>query len=245
MNGAFHASPHEVLVARDADEAAALLAELLGRAVVDAVTQRGAARVALSGGTTPLSAYERFASLRLPWSATTLCLVDERAVPPTHPRSNAAAIRTALARGSESLAASRLVDPPHEANLEAAARAYEARLRSLFGVTEAAHFDALTLGIGADGHTASLFPGLGLTGVEDRLVVAVPEQSPLGLEARLSLTAPVLQASRLVVVLALGAGKRAAVAAARAPGELDVLPARALQRARGRVVWVLDEGSAG
>lgn len=235
-------APHEILVARDADEAAAFVAELVGRGVASAVAQRGVARVALSGGKTPLGAYRRLAQYELPWAATWLAWVDERAVPAEHPRSNQSAIREALgAAPSESRVLRMDADA---ADLEVAAQAYDRALRRMFGVTEAAVFDVVTLGIGADGHTASLFPGLGSTAVDDRLVVAVPEQPSLGLEARLSLTAPVLRAARLVLVLALGAEKRRAVTAARLPGPNEELPARLLQGAQGRVVWVLDEASA-
>jgi 6-phosphogluconolactonase len=233
---------HELLVARDPEEAAAFVAELVGRAVVEAVARRGVAHVALSGGKTPLGAYRRLAEYALPWAATWLAWVDERAVPADHPRSNQTAIREALGPALREGRSLRL--DADAADLDSAAQAYDSALRRMFGVTEAAVFDVVTLGIGADGHTASLFPGLGSTAVDDRLVVSVPAQPDLGLEARLSLTAPVLQAARLVVVLALGSEKRPAVMAARLPGACEELPARLLQAGRGRVVWVLDEGSA-
>jgi 6-phosphogluconolactonase len=234
---------HEVLVAKGRAEHAAFAAELLGRAIASAASERGAARVALSGGSTPAEAYQRLAELALPWGRVAWFWVDERGVPPDHARSNYAAAARDL----------KLADGAHgrahrmegERDLPAAAAAYEALLRRTFGVAAAVAFDAITLGVGDDGHTASLFPGIGATAIDDRLVAAIPEQPEKKLEARITLTAPVILVARLVVVLARGESKRAVVAAARAPGSEDEVPARILQRAKGRVVWVLDEEAAG
>ena len=121
----------------------------------------------------------------------------------------------------------------------------EALLRRAFGVASAVAFDAMTLGVGDDGHTASLFPGIGAVAIDDRLVAAIAEQPAKGLEARLTLTAPVLLEARLAVVLVRGAAKRPVVEAARGPGAEDEVPSRLLQRAKGRVVWVLDREAAG
>ena len=81
--------------------------------------------------------------------------------------------------------------------------------------------------------------------VNDRLVLAVPEQPDKGLEARLTLTAPTIQEARLIVVLVRGEAKKKVVTAARQMGSEDRLPARILQRAKGRVVWVIDKEAAG
>jgi 6-phosphogluconolactonase len=234
----------ETIVAGTPHEQATLAAELLARAIHDAVEARGVARVALSGGTTPSDTYRHLASLTLPWSQVEWYWVDERAGAPDSPRSNyaAAARDLQLASGARG-EAFRLES--EAADLAAAARAYEALLRRTFGVASAVAFDAMTLGIGDDGHTASLFPGLGVAAIDDRLVAAIPEQPAKKLEARLTLTAPVIHEARLVVMIVRGAAKRAPVAAARQSGSEDEIPARLLQRARGRVVWVLDKEAAG
>jgi 6-phosphogluconolactonase len=232
----------ETLVARDRDEHAALAAELLGRAVDDAVRARGVARVALSGGTTPAEAYRRLAALSLPFDRVEWYWVDERGVPPENERSNyaAAARDLSLADGRHG----RAFRMEGERDLDAAAAAYEGLLRRRFGVASAVAFDAMTLGVGDDGHTASLFPGTGAVAVDDRLVAHVREQPEKKLEARVTLTAPVILEARLAVVLARGAAKRGPVTAARTPGSEEETPARILQRAKGRVVWVLDQEAA-
>ena len=235
-------SADEVMVARDPREHAAFAAELLARAIVEAVAARGVARVALSGGSTPSDAYRALAGYALPFDAVEWYWVDERAVPPDHPRSNhaAAARDLSLADGRHG----RTFRMEGERSLDEAAASYEATLRRAFGVASAVAFDAMTLGVGDDGHTASLFPGTGAVAIDDRLVLAVGEQPDKGLEARISLTAPVILKARLGLVLARGAGKRGMIAAARSPGSEDEVPARILQRASGRVVWLLDEAAA-
>jgi len=246
MSAALSASSgaHEVVVARDAAEHASLCAEMLGRALSEAVRERGVGRAALSGGTTPLDAYARLGALALSWDDIEWFWVDERAAPPSSPRSNYAAAARAL--GFEGHGRGRAHRMEGErADLDAAAAAYERLLRRSFGVARAVDFDVITLGVGEDGHTASLFPGTGAAAIDDRLVAAIGAQADKGLEARLTLTAPVILEARLIVVLARGAKKRALVEAARAPGREDEIPARILQRARGRVVWLLDEEAAG
>lgn len=237
------AGPPEILVAHDRDEHAALAAELLARAIVEAVAERGVARVALSGGTTPADAYRKLAALALPFDQVEWYWVDERGVAPDNPRSNygAAARDLSLADGHHG----RAFRMEGERDLDEAAAAYDALLRRAFGPAAAVSFDAMTMGIGDDGHTASLFPGTGAVAVADRLVTHVREQPDKKLEARVSLTAPVIVEARLVVVLVRGAGKRGPVAAAQKPGSEEEVPARLLQRCRGRVVWVLDADAAG
>jgi 6-phosphogluconolactonase len=235
-------SADDVLIARDRAEHAALAAGLVARAIVEAVDLRGVARVALSGGTTPSDAYRHLTTLALPWDRVEWFWVDERAVAPDNPRSNYGAAAKDLGLPGRGHAHRMEGEAP---DLAAAAARYEALLRRSFGVASAVAFDAMILGVGDDGHTASLFPGLGLTGVDDRLVIAVPEQPDRKLEPRVTLTAPVLCEARLAVVLARGAGKRAPIAAARAPGPEEEIPARVLQRARGRVIWLLDADAAG
>ncbi len=237
------AADHEVLVATDRNEHAALSAELVARAIYEAVEARGVARVALSGGSTPSEAYRYLSTLALPFDRVEWYWVDERAVAPDAPRSNygAAARDLALADGKHGQA----FRMQGERDLDVAVAAYEAVLRQRFGVASAVAFDAMTLGVGEDGHTASLFPGTGAVGVDDRLVLHVAAQPGKGLEARLTLTAPVILEARLVVVLARGEAKRGVVEAARAPGSEEQVPLRLLRRAKGRLVWVLDREAAG
>jgi 6-phosphogluconolactonase len=238
------AASMEAIVAGSREEHAALAAELLARAIKEAVDERGVARVALSGGTTPSDTYRLLAGLTLPWSQVEWYQVDERAGDPASPRSNyAAAARDLGLDGGEHGRFFRMESEAED--LDAAARAYEALLRRTFGIAAAVAFDAVTLGIGDDGHTASLFPGLSVVSIDDRLVAAIPEQPGKKLEARLSLTAPVIHEARLAVMIVRGENKRAPVAAARKEGSEEEIPARLLQKAKGRVVWILDKEAAG
>lgn len=239
------AGAHETIVAGDEREHAALAAEIAARAIRAAIEERGAARVALSGGSTPSPAYRALAALDLPWERVTWLQVDERAVPPDHARSNVGAIARALGPAVTAASGGVRRMEAEDPNLGAAAARYEALLRERFGVASAVAFDLIVLGVGEDGHTASLFPGTGAVAIDDRLVAAIPAQPAKGLEARLTLTAPVLVEARAVLVLARGASKRLPIVAARSPGPEDEIPARVLLRARGRVTWLLDHGAAG
>ena len=235
----------EVIVASDAVEHAALAAELMARAIYEAAMQRGVARVVLSGGTTPTEAYRRLATLDLPWESTEWFWVDERAVPPDSSRSNFRNACADLRLPSAAVPPERVhrmeADDP---DLEAAAARYEALLRRTFGVAEAVAFDVMTLGVGEDGHTASLFPGTGAAGILDRLVLPVAAQPAKSLEARLTLTAPVIQQARLLLVLSRGASKRAVVDAARAGGDEEEIPARIVKKAHHQLIWLLDRDLA-
>jgi 6-phosphogluconolactonase len=243
MSAVSQQAESEVLVAADRTEHAKLGADLLAQAIVAAVDARGVARVALSGGSTPTETYQHLAGLALPFDRVEWYWVDERGVPADHPRSNygAAARDLSLADGKHG----RAFRMEGERDLAEAAAHYEALLRRSFGVAAAAAFDAMTLGVGDDGHTASLFPGIGAVGIDDRLVAHIPEQPEKKLEARVTLTAPVLREAKLVLVLVRGASKKSVVAAARAGGSEEEVPSRLLQRAKGRVVWVLDREAAG
>lgn len=236
---------HETLVAADDAELSALSAELIGRAVVEAVRERGVARVALSGGSTPGATYRKVATFELPWPSIEWWWVDERAVPPGHDRSNYRAAAEDLGLSRPPVSQGRVFRMRGEApDLAGAAREYEASLRASFGVASAASFDVMVMGVGDDGHTASLFPGMNTVSVTDRLVLDVPAQPARGLEPRLTLTAPVIQEARLILVLAKGAKKRDVLLRARSEGPEDEVPSRLMRRAKGRVVWIVDEAAA-
>ncbi|MGK3993311.1 6-phosphogluconolactonase [Sorangium sp. So ce1024] len=238
MNGA-----EETCVAQDTAELARLGAELMARAIAAAIEARGVARIALSGGSTPSGAYQRLAALSLPWERTEWFWVDERAVPPDHPRSNYGAARRDLAAAR--IPEDRFFRMEGESpDLAEAAARYERLLRARFGVASAAAFDVMVLGIGDDAHTASLFPGTGAVAIDDRLVAAIPAQPDKGLEARLTLTAPVIQEARTKLLLACGPAKRPVVEKARRPGPADEVPARVVRGGAGKLVWVLDAAAA-
>lgn len=220
-------------------------ASYIGTAAADAVRARGRFRFALSGGETPRGLYEllaRAVTRLLPWSETELFFGDERCVPPTDPASNYRLARESLLAGPGVPARVHRIEGERGAR-EAAAR-YDETLRAALDPVDGGgawrSFDVALLGIGADGHVASLFPGSPALGERERLAVAAeaPEGSPV--RERVSVTLPVIDASRLVVVLAAGAAKRDAVRRALEgdPG----LPASRL--AAERVVWLLDRAAS-
>jgi 6-phosphogluconolactonase len=234
----------ELLVAADADALARVAAHFVRAWVLEATARGDApARIALSGGSTPKAMFRVLAGLSLPWPKTEWFWVDDRAVPADNPRSNYGAARADLF-DRVSVPADR-VHPmtPDGPDLDAVARRYEARLAERFGLRgpgggEAPAFDLVLLGIGDDGHTASLFPGEPHVDVADRWVIAVPAAE--GREARLTLTAPVIAASRRALVLAQGQAKREPIRKARAAGDLREVPARVTQQVRGELYWLVD-----
>ncbi len=187
---------------------AAAAADLLARHVA------AGGHVALTGGSTPGAAYERAAALDLDWSGATLWFGDERCVAPDDERSNwGMAQRTLLNRIAGP--APRVERMLAERGPREGAADYEARLRSVFGAGMPS-LDLVLLGLGSDGHCASLFPGRPELDVTDRLAVGVPEAGLEPFVPRVTLTLPVLDAAREVAFLVTGAAK--AEAAARAFG---------------------------
>jgi len=225
-------------------------ASLFGQFAEEAVASSGRFAVVLSGGTTPERLYQVLAGRpefrnRLPWDRTHFFWGDERHVPPDHPDSNFRLANQALL--------SKLKLPPgnvHRIRAEVsdateAARAYEGELRGFFDlpVGQVPRFDLVLLGMGADGHTASLFPGTAAIHERSRLVIAylVPK---LG-SYRITLTPPVLQNAAHALVLVSGPGKADAVAEVlEGPLDPDRLPAQLLRSARGSVIWLLDRAAA-
>ncbi|MCS6898430.1 MAG: 6-phosphogluconolactonase [Myxococcales bacterium] len=232
----------DTLIAADGEALARIAAHLVRAWVSEAAAVRGVARVALSGGSTPRAMNRLLASMDLPWSATEWYWVDERFVPADSPRSNLGAARSDLF--DRLLAPPRAIHGmPHGPSLDESAVAYEATLAASFGLPGPSIgtypvFDLLLLGVGDDGHTASLFPGEPFVDVEDRWVIPVPPGE--GHEARLTLSRPVIVHARRVVVMAQGASKRGPIQQARAPGSLREVPARLVREVRGELLWLLD-----
>jgi 6-phosphogluconolactonase len=211
----------------------------------DAVAERGRFTVAVAGGRTPAMLYRLLAGEfreAIAWPRVHLFFGDERYVPHGDPQSNCRMVRESLT-GHVPIPPGQVHPmPTDEADPETAARAYEATLRQQFGEDRPV-IDLVLLGMGADGHTASLFPGTAAPQEQERLVVAVRAnvEPPL----RLSLTLPVLAAARRVAFLVAGADKNPAwhrikadpAAAARE------YPAAMVAVAAGQVVWYLDQSA--
>lgn len=185
----------------DKDALARALAAEMSSLARQAIGQKGQCDIALSGGTTPELLYRVLGrDDGFPWSGTRFFLVDERFVPSTHPDWNAGMIRRAFGRQDLQFYP---VDTDNPADAAVAARWYAGLLAETLG--PAPVFDLVLLGMGQDGHTASLFPGTGAAGQTGHTVIAVrPLTAP---HDRVSLSLPVLLAARRLVVLVTGADK--------------------------------------
>jgi 6-phosphogluconolactonase len=193
--------------------------------------------IGLAGGTTPRLAYERLRGLRMPWDRAHTWVTDERAVPITHPDSNSGMIRRAL---FDQVPAT-FHPVPWTDDAVAAADAYEAELAGFLPVGPGGMQPGLVmLGVGEDGHTASLFPGTAALEEARRGFVAnwVPELSAW----RLTATLPLLIAARRVVFLVSGA-RKAGIVAEVLEGD-SYLPAAIVTRETRDPVWLLDRDAA-
>jgi 6-phosphogluconolactonase len=222
----------ELVVAPGAGELARRASQWLAREVTGAISERGSCAVCLAGGRTPEPVYRALAAeSSIEWERVDVFFCDERAVPVDHPDSNYRMVRLALL--------SRVPIPParvhrmeaERPDREAAARDYE---RSL-----PLRLDVLLLGMGPDGHTASLFPGSPVLEERRRMVVPVVGTKPPA--QRLTITPPVIEAARQVAVIATGEDKAAMVARAiEGPLEPRAVPAQLARRGW----WFLDEAAA-
>lgn len=209
-----------------------------------AIKDRGRFAVALSGGTTPVNLYRRLAGRSdLPWGKTHIFLVDERFVPLDHPDSNYRMIwDTLLSRVG--IVTSNIHPIPTEANSSrAAAREYEEDLRRFFllGDGELPRFNLILLGIGEDGHTASLFPGTSSLEENERLAIAVRGERVT--HERVSITFPVINSAENVILLVIGPNK-ATVVRKILVERSSSLPAGPVQPDSGALFFLLDKDSA-
>jgi 6-phosphogluconolactonase len=237
-----------VVVAADAAALTDAAAAILRRGLARAIEARGACHVALAGGRTPKGVYERLAAAGEPaidWTRVHVAFGDERLVPPDHPDSNYAMARAALLDRVPVPAAQVHRVRGESADGEAAAAAYGASLAAAFGLAAGAWpvFDLVLLGLGADGHTASLFPHT--PALHERRRIAAAVEAPATPSRRVTLTFPVLNAGRAIVILASGADKAPAVARALAPeGDVEATPVRGIHPAAGTLTWLLDAAAA-
>ena len=216
--------------------------------VAGAAAERIAARVragghiALSGGSTPKAAHQKVAQMGLDWSGTQVWFGDERAVGPEHEHSNYRMARESLLDHIEG-------DGPvvhriqGELGQHEAAAAYEAELRESFGDREPV-LDLLLLGLGPDGHTASLFPRDEALNERERLAVGVDVPGMAPLVPRVTLTLPVLDAAHEVVFLISGDDKAEAAARAFADAPSPDTPAGLVDPGHGTLTVLIDAAAA-
>lgn len=202
--------------------------------------------VALSGGNTPRNVYSLLAQEyknSLPWAKIHVFFGDERSVPPDHPDSN-------FRMANDSLLSHVPIPPENihrihaELEPELAARNYEEQLRTFFNLGNGAwpRFDLIMLGLGEDGHTASLFPGSSALKEMSRLVAAtwVEEKKTV----RITLTYPVINHAAEVEFLISGAGKAQILKDVLSPASSAKFPAQQIKPEAGRLLWLLDQDAA-
>ncbi len=225
-----------------------------------AIATHGRFAVALAGGHTPAATYRLLAASAEPagagraavdWSRVHLFWGDERAVPPDHPDSNYRMVRETLLAGAPVPAANVHPVPTGLGSAEASAAAYEETLERWFGLaagggpgTERPRFDLVLLGLGEDGHTASLMPGCPALAETARWVATcAPQSLP---HPRITLTLPAINAGRRVVFLVAGAAKAPALARVlEGDEEPGRLPAAGVRPGDGELRWLVDRAAAG
>jgi 6-phosphogluconolactonase len=216
------------------------------------IASHGRFSLVLAGGSTPRMLYERLAhpdyASQIEWASTHIFWGDERFVPPDHPDSNYRMAREALLR-RVSLPPTNVHRMRGELEPSQAAANYNNLLADFFGLpqqpdaTTQPPFDLVLLGMGADGHTASLFPHTSAVREQQRRVVAHYVEA-LGLW-RLTLTPPAINAARNVLFFVSGASKAARLRAVlRGPVQPEVQPAQAIRPTHGTLVWLIDADAA-
>lgn len=234
----------KVIVAADPIEAAAAI---FSSTAIDAIGRRGRFVTALSGGSTPKRLFERLTAApyreAIDWKQVFFLWGDERCVPPNHADSN-------FKMAQESLLTPIAISPENvfrmeaeRADLDKAASDYEVRLRTLLreGNSEG-RIDLVLLGMGGDGHTASLFPGTAALAENRKWVVAneVPQLST----RRMTLTYPAINGARKILFLVTGADKAAKVKEVLTEMQgADRYPSQKILATNGETIWVLDQSS--
>ncbi|MDQ3855522.1 MAG: 6-phosphogluconolactonase [Chloroflexota bacterium] len=235
----------EVVVLPAKDDVARRGAEELVAAAGEAIGARGQFTVALSGGSTPVGMYKLLAAepyrSQVAWEHVQFYWSDERCVPPDHPDSNYGAAARALLDGL-SLPEEHVHRMRGEADPDAAAAEYDADVRAVVPGSPPA-FDVIYLGMGDDGHTASLFPHTRALHVTDRLVSSNYVEK---LDThRLTFTSTLINAAKRVIMLVTGEGKAESLKAVL-EGERDpeTYPSQLVAPATGQLLWVVDEPAA-
>jgi 6-phosphogluconolactonase len=220
----------------DPETVAIRAAERIAQVAVEAVTVRGRCAMAFSGGTTPWAAFRALAGVDVPWERVHLFQVDERVAPFEDSGRNYSHLREALIDRIAIPFANVHPMPVEEEDLDAGARRYEAILRRVAGTPPV--LDLVQLGLGEDGHTASLFPGdPALQAVDSEVVVTDPHNG----RRRMTLTFPAIDRARCILWLVTGAGKTVALERLRA-GDRSIPAGRVRS---DRAVLIADAAATG
>ena len=237
-------------IVEDAASLARTAADLVVKSAQEAVAARGRFTVALSGGSTPKALYTLLVNdarllATMPWDKTYFFFGDERHVPPDHKDSNFGMAQAAMF-GPVKTSADRIFRMKGETQpAEDAAKEYESDLRRFFQLQDGAFpvFDFMMLGMGPEGHTASLFPGTKALTETQRLVVS----NWVGkvYSQRITMTAPVFDHALAVVVMAAGDEKAPVLKAVlEGPYEPDQLPIQLIRPKSGRLLYLVDKTAA-
>jgi 6-phosphogluconolactonase len=240
----------DIWVAKSGQDWVSQASRLILQVSEAAIQAQGRCLLALSGGSTPKTLYQAWTnpdwSQRFDWSRTVFLFGDERCVPPNHAESNYGMAQAALFHplGIQPEAIIRM-EGEHPDPITAA-RDYETRVRALTGCPEPdfPRLDLILLGLGDDGHTASLFPGT--AALEDRIHAVTVGHAPKGIALRLTLTLGVINRATMVVFLVTGSSKAPIVQAVLEPRTSveQGLPAAMVKPRSGRLVWMLDQAAA-
>jgi 6-phosphogluconolactonase len=226
----------------DAEAAAKRAASEIARRLQSARRERGAAHLALSGGTTPARAYELLAQELEDWQGVSIWFADERCVGPEDEESNYRLARETLLGAAGGLEQALVHRMEGELGPEQGAERYAEALREHAPLEQdVAALDVIVLGIGPDGHVASLFPGAPTLDVQAPALCLGVHDSPKPPPERITLTLPVLRAAQRCVLFATGAGKADAVDAMLAEPSRHV-PASLLRR--GRLSVIVDDAAS-
>ncbi len=241
-------SEPKIVILDDAPALYAHAAEEIAHFAGEAVCTHGEFTLCLSGGSTPAATYEMLGSkfhFSIDWKEVQFFWGDERCVPPDDPACNYAMTqRTLLSKLA--LKPSQVHRVLGEQSPDEAARAYEAELRSHFGLGagEFPRFDVVLLGLGENSHTASLFPGSAALHESERLALAVDVDDPI-LRHRVTVTPPVINNASRVMFLVAGASKAQAVwNILKGPRDIDKFPAQVVAPEHGELIWLLDKAAA-
>jgi 6-phosphogluconolactonase len=231
----------DLRVAANLHELSVMAAAAMTEVIAAAINETGKCSLALSGGHTPREVYRLLGSRfrdQIAWDRVQLFWGDERYVPAHDPESNYRMARETLLDHVPCPESNIHPMPTQLPSPEAAAQDYERTLRNYFGA-DGPRFDLTLLGLGSDGHTASLFAGSPALKERERWVMSVrAETTPV---SRLTLTLAALTQSADIFVLVSGANKAAALKTALSPtADADACPAAGLRLSRGEVIWWAD-----
>ena len=221
-------------------------ADLLVDLATKAIAERGRFTIALSGGNTPRPIYARLAAAeysdRIEWRKVHVFFGDERCVPPDDTRSNYRMAREALL-DQVPLPPEQIHRIQGEIDPAQAALRYEQELRELFRTSTFPAFDLIYLGLGDNGHTASLFPGT--AALREQMRWVVPQYVEVMMTWRVTFTVSLINAARHIAFLVAGAGKAEPLwRVLEGPYQPDVLPAQLIEPVSGQVHWLMDAAAA-